>query len=226
MYSEIAFAAANSLGLSERLSLEDLRVERPLVWAEGTRMVLRVVLALQPSGHRVEISSRRADTDQPFTLHARGTVRPRQTTAPSFVLAEVRQRVTHEVPVTNFYVALKSRGLDLGPRFRGVTQLWQAPDEVLARVALPPDLVVEQAAYDVHPALLEACAQIVSILDGSDRPFSIAGASVVHLWAKASRVVWSYARVRTSPDQERRFDICLADETGQVIGQISGVSLR
>jgi hypothetical protein len=57
--------------------------------------------------------------------------------------------------VDGVYEALRGRGYDYGPVFRGLRAAWRRGDEVFAEVALPEG--TDGSAFGLHPALLDAC---------------------------------------------------------------------
>jgi hypothetical protein len=58
----------------------------------------------------------------------------------------------------------QERDIHYGPSFQAIERLWYAPEtekeEALAQIRLPEGLTEE--AYTLHPALLEACLQVLA----------------------------------------------------------------
>ena len=62
----------------------------------------------------------------------------------------------------SFYADFRRRGLDFGARFRGVKQVWSHPGKALGLIEAPLALGGEPKEYGLHPALLDACLQVVA----------------------------------------------------------------
>ncbi|MGD0063774.1 MAG: SDR family NAD(P)-dependent oxidoreductase [Streptosporangiaceae bacterium] len=129
------------------------------------------------------------------------------------------------VPVDGFYAALRERGYDFGPSFRGVRAAWQGrPGEVFAEVALPDQARAEAARFGLHPALLDAALQTASLRPDSGggalmAPFSWQGVSLYATGATALRV-----RLRSAGPDAVTLD--LADASGAMVASIESMALR
>ncbi len=60
------------------------------------------------------------------------------------------------VPIDDFYDRLAERGIDYGPAFQGLRNVWRRGEELFAEVALPEDQLAQAGRYGLHPALLDA----------------------------------------------------------------------
>ena len=96
----------------------------------------------------------------------------------------------------------KRRGLDFGARFRGVKQVWSHAGKALGLIEAPPALGDEPAEYGLHPALLDACIQVVAgAVQGADDDqtetalFMPLGVESFRLFAPAEGKLWSVATV-------------------------------
>ena len=77
---------------------------------------------------------------------------------------------------TELRESLVERGVQFGPAFAGLAAAHTAEagvSTVLAEVGLPGSIRFQQAAYRVHPALLDACFQSVAAHPAS-RPAAVA----------------------------------------------------
>ncbi|MEV7096259.1 SDR family NAD(P)-dependent oxidoreductase [Amycolatopsis sp. NPDC051045] len=59
---------------------------------------------------------------------------------------------------------------EVGAAFRGLRSAWRSGDDVFAEVALPASRQDDAAAFGLHPALLDAALQAVTLLDAPLRP--------------------------------------------------------
>ena len=164
-------AGADALGPAER-ALEDLVIRRPLP-LDGRACSRLTVAAEAASLGSVRIFSRarRHRTLRPLGAPRDGTAAGRrmpegQALDASRAGAALRVRTPPSARATTHYERLRRRGADFGPAFRGVRRLWCGEDEALAEVELPAELVATTRGLRLHPALLDACVQVVATLRG------------------------------------------------------------
>jgi acyl transferase domain-containing protein/acyl carrier protein len=121
-----------------------------------------------------------AGPDAAWTLHATGTIASGALTdaEPTPTLDEARSHCARAGDVAEHYRMLASAGLEYGPTFRGIAELWSGDRAALARVLVAPTLrggefgrrqatdpspsrsaAATLAEYTLHPALLDACLQ-------------------------------------------------------------------
>jgi amino acid adenylation domain-containing protein len=152
-YVEMALAAAAAdtrapIVLRDVEFLKALRLDA----GQGTP----VQCALDADG-RFEITSASAARAASWTTHARGLVAAtRLAASPRVDIDAALARVTAEP--RRFYEKLSDRGFVYGPAFCGVQALWASDGEAVAEVAAA---VENEAAYRVHPALLDAAFQVL-----------------------------------------------------------------
>ncbi|TMK37631.1 MAG: hypothetical protein E6G66_19425, partial [Actinobacteria bacterium] len=80
----------------------------------------------------------------------------RPSTEPTLV--EIRKRCSSPADREHYYATLRTDGIDYGPAFQGVQELWSAPGEALGRVVLPEGVASDE--HELHPALLDACLHL------------------------------------------------------------------
>ncbi len=76
------------------------------------------------------------------------------------------------VPVEDAYAGLSALGLDHGPLFRGLKQVWRQGDTLFAEAELPASEGADQGRFRIHPALLHAAL----LPAGLGRPRRLLGA--------------------------------------------------
>ncbi|WP_437970634.1 type I polyketide synthase [Sorangium sp. So ce260] len=247
-YLEMALAAAAEVRGGAPLSLEHVAFERVLVIPEEGERTVQVVLAEEEPGRAsIRISSLDGAT---WIRHATGTVRtvsegagqPRSSGAPREIMArcEGLEGAAIEAPRSRamtggeHYERMAARGLSLGASFRGVEQLWMiGATEVLGRVRAPDELSAQMGLYELHPALLDACFQVLSGL--LPAPGAALAAGETHVLAAVERVrvhrrpgrdVWVHGRMRPAQgaSPERLVgDLHLIDDEGQVLVEVLGL---
>ncbi|KYF88677.1 hypothetical protein BE20_22370 [Sorangium cellulosum] len=195
-------------------------------------MLVQVVTTEQPSGRlQFQIASRAPGAGHAsFRVHARGALlRVERTEVPAgLTLSAVRARLQASMPAAATYAELTEMGLQYGPAFQGIAELWRGEGEALGRVRLP-DAAGSAAEYRLHPALLDACFQIVGSLfagDGEATPWVPVELGSLRLWQRPSGELWCHARVvnhgHQTPDRQGA-DFWVVDSSGAVVAEVSGL---
>ncbi|HEX7843179.1 MAG TPA: SDR family NAD(P)-dependent oxidoreductase [Kofleriaceae bacterium] len=234
-FLEMALAAvAGSVGPS---ALGAIQVKRPLFLSETAPPTTQLVIERDPAGQaHFKIFGRAASpagASDPWTLHATGAIDAVVPGAPPMAIdpVAVRERCREAISSASFYAGMERRGLAYGASFRGVEQLWRGSGEVLARIKLPAsvDLAATPHGYQIHPALLDACAQVIAAIDPDRGAFLPVGAASVRLWRSRSDVAWSHARLASgaiSAAERCTFDLSLLDEAGLPVAEIHGLRIQ
>jgi acyl transferase domain-containing protein/aryl carrier-like protein len=225
-------AGRDALGLA-RARLEGLVVRTPLP-LERDRVVQLVVSSEAADGHGVRVFSRTgsADAATPWTLHATARLCADET-APVTVEPEARyarERLCANAELTRshdaHYARLRALGADFGPAFRGVRRLWRGDGEALVEVERPAALPDATGDTILHPALLDACLQVVAgAIDTPDATL------LVPMAADAIRVVggashaWGHARLREQGEAVTA-DVVVTDDGGALLAEVRGLVLR
>jgi len=129
-------------------------------------------------------------------------------------------------------VRMNQRGLQYGPAFSGLraVHVGDEADTVLAEVALPRQIRSQQDAYEVHPALLDACFQSVEA-HPSVRALGVGalglplGITRLVSYGPARNVHYCRTRVTTADASGVNADVELIDEHGKVVLEVVGLRL-
>ena len=228
-YLEMALAAGRVAFGSESLSLRDVAFEHAMIFlpgalAPGAQRLAQVLLRAPQSGdRRFEIYSRDPDESE-WTLHSHGLVGHAATEAPP-ALPALGSQPAEELSVTRYYADAAQGGLQFGPRFRGMEQLWQLAGGSLARACLPPEFASEAAPYRFHPGFLDSCLQVagVGLAASSDGWVDVpAGIERFTALAPAAPTVWAYS----CSSGESRFDVSLYGENGEPMAVMRGLQMK
>ncbi|MEU3516906.1 HAD-IIIC family phosphatase [Streptomyces sp. NPDC006654] len=225
-FVELALRAGEEVGCP---GVRDLTLHAPLSLPEHGEVDLQVqVGAADATGRPVDVHSRRHGTRE-WTHHASGYLVDRaeaapehagELTGPAWPPADVRplDEVAH-------YDTLAEAGLEYGPAFQGLSDVWRFGDAVLAQVCLPGRQAEEAAAFALHPALLDAALQAAAVdgargASGRTRlPFSFGAVTVYRRGASGIRV-----RVTsTGPDT---FTVEAADPSGVPVARVDALLVR
>ena len=237
-YVEIALAAAAQAFPDTAYALEAVAFEQLLALpADEAYAIQTAITAIDPAGGPLAIYGRRGAAAA-WTRHASATIRvidaagdaDRQPRAaltshadrepPAVLRARLASHATGEV----CYRRLAERGLDYGPAFQGVREAWSNAGEVLARIAHPDGAA--PAAYQLHPALLDAGLQAVMLAfaaNAEDGTWIPVGADRIVMRHRPADALWAHVRVRPG---EPRADLALLDDAGGVMVEVIGVRVQ
>ncbi len=153
----------------------------------------------------------------------------------SDALETIQKRCSEEVTADSHYQALQNLGLEFGPSLHGVQHVWRqsAGGEALGQISLPEIVSAEAASYVIHPALLDACLQIVAeALPFQDHteiymPLSLDN---IQVYGQVGNQLWSHATIDHGKTTERQeiynASVRLLDDSGQVVAEIEGIHLK
>lgn len=226
-YVEMAFGAERELFGDTACQLEEVEFHKPFFLSTGEEVPM-----LQLVQHSREmtfaIHSRMSEQSQAWTLHASGKMRviTGETAVQSSSRESILERCREEIDGEHLYAALKESGLEFGPAFQGMERVWRADGEALGLITLTEPASAEAARYLIHPALLDACFQVVSATLPLDRE-----EAVLFLPTQIERIrlhrappsrLWSHVRLRKryADAIEADFDIC--SDAGELVVEIRG----
>ena len=217
------------------LALEDIVFLEPLRWESPSQRPLVQVEVDEGATPRLRLSSKPAsDTSitslsEAWRLHVEarlGQTVPAQQAFDS--LSDLRARCTNPIDRDDFYSALAQRGLDFGPRFHGIKELWRGHLEALGRV----EAESSSPGWLLFPPLLDGCLQVAAATLIRDEgiaanalylPFQIAS---VHIYAPLGRTVYSHVKVTAFDPQAPSCDLTLFSPEGQRLAVFGGIVFR
>ncbi|MFJ8547373.1 SDR family NAD(P)-dependent oxidoreductase, partial [Streptomyces sp. NPDC093586] len=169
--------------------------------------------------------------DTPWTTHATARLTHRTVGATDGDgFRELREwPVAGSTPVDleGFYDRLRERGIDYGPAFQGLVELYRSGDTAYAVVRLPEAAAGNAAAsgFAVHPALLDAALHAISVPDSDTGPVSLpfewTGTEVYATGATELRV-----RIERDPGHSEAVRLWMADAHGEPVAYADALVLR
>ncbi|MFE3040814.1 SDR family NAD(P)-dependent oxidoreductase [Kitasatospora indigofera] len=210
VFVELAMHAGRQAGCDV---LDELVLEAPMILPDDGSVPVQVLVgAPDGTGRRpVTVHSR---TGGSWVRHATGTLAAGGGRPHPYDTGEPWRPAGEPVDLTDFYDTLAAQGYEYGPVFAGVREIRRQGDELYAEVALPADT---RDRFGLHPALLDAALQPLTLLAAGRLPFSFAGVSM--------RKAGSTARVRLTPTGPDTFRVALADESGP-LAAIDALTVR
>ena len=236
-----AVRAAAELGLGGAAwTIEDVVIGEALALEDDEEKHFQVVLSRADNGSaNFKIFSAKIGTglsDASWRFHASGTLRRvTDAAAPQRVEIEAMQRESQELGAEKFYADYERRGLCFGVRFRGVQRVWRRVGMALGLIEAPAMMTGELEQFGIHPALLDACIQVVGAAvnsagtDSADTTlFMPLGLESFRLYVRPTTKLWSMAVLdgTTSTGETIKAHIRVADETGQLVAELCGMSFK
>ncbi|WSR39259.1 HAD-IIIC family phosphatase [Kitasatospora purpeofusca] len=228
-FVELVLRAGEEIGLR---AVRELTLHAPLPLPEHGEVDLQVqVGAADGRGVRpvdVYARPRRSDGAAEWTHHASALLtgeeadRAAETSETPKTEAAWPPAGAQRLDVDAHHDAMAALGLEYGPAFQGLSDVWRSGDAILAQVTLPGRQAEEAAAFGVHPALLDAALQAAAVdtADGpAPLPFSFGS---VALYGRGA----SEARVRITPAGPDTFTVELADRSGAPLVRIDSLLVR
>ncbi len=254
-YLEAARAASTELYGAGVPVLSDVAFQEALILHASEIRTLQLI-ASPASGGRAsfQIYSSNADRNgnqesAAWTLHASGEMRVEaaelvRCAEEQYSLDEIRARCPRAITAAELYASLKNAGLEYGPSFQRVRQLWCGEREALGEVRLDPAAMLASqssegaAATGIHPALLDSCFQVLAAAlpdekhgAGSRRKgtYLPAGVASLRFLSKPGARIFSHCMVRPGDGVATDFfdaDIRLLDDDGGVVAEILGFRVK
>ncbi|MEJ2854913.1 MULTISPECIES: SDR family NAD(P)-dependent oxidoreductase [unclassified Saccharothrix] len=219
-----------------------LQAGRHVDCAALAELVLEAPLPLHDTVHvRVTVGAPTDSGQRPVTLHSRTAAEPDQWTRHATGVLTAGNPTTSpetttwppagatEVDIDSLYDTLADEGYDYGPTFQGLRALWRHGDDLHAEVAFPAD-PAQLTGYGLHPALLDAAIQPLTLLTGitaavddpgqslARLPFSFAGVTITGTAAAL--------RVSLSPTAPDTYAVRITDTSGTPVAALDSLVLR
>jgi acyl transferase domain-containing protein/acyl carrier protein len=213
-FLEMAFAAAREAGVVED-SLVDILIERPLEIPTGPARRLQLVLA--DSGWQIFV----LDGDE-WQRYATGRLAARNGDFQPQSLEALRSAIAQPFSVEEYYERSSAQGIEFGPAFRTLAEVWRGDGCALARVKLQGDA----GSYRIHPALLDGCLQPLGVALHSDEVFLPVSVDRFDLHKPAGTELWTYINIRERTGHAVTVDVQIFDDQGRIVGAIAGMHWR
>lgn len=234
-YVEMALAAIAELHGSTPTLVEDVSFERMLPIAkELDRRVQFVLIDDAPDRASFRVSSRELG-ESAWVEHATGKIRIGMGVSTARIARDrprvIQARCPTVVSSNEFYAFMEQGGLSYGKSFRGVDTMWYNQQESLARCFLHPDHFAAVDKYQVHPALLDACFQVLmgghlATADEITGTYVLSRVDRLRLHRSLGTDVWVHAQLQPSTDGlNRAGDVFVIDAEGRVLAEVNGLRI-
>ncbi len=222
-YLEIALAAGRYIYPDSSLRLQEFSIKQPLI-LEDELTQLQTVLSRETDSTRIQIFSRSATQ---FVLQVEVWLDDTQLHGGVDIDRLKSQLQPYPLEIADYYQILSDRGLNYGVSFQGIKQIWQGEGEALGYIQLP-DIIETANDYQLHPALLDACLQLIgTVTDSSSGVYLPVSIESLVLAKSGSNSLWSHVTLKpTQNDLQIQADLSLYDDNGAVVAKITNLSLQ
>lgn len=230
---ELALVAGHKAFDDSFSYLMDIRFERGLFLPEEGEP-LSISLEIDATNGRYWLVSQDNKANAEWVRHSSGLMNylDKKPDAPAISLADLQRDITDRLPVQPMYNNIKRGGLSYGSVFKTVQNIWTAPGQLLAKIAIPEALKFDLDRYYAHPAMMDTVVHTAFAtrrLEGDEElgvylPVSI---DRYYFFQKAQGdIVWSYLKIHQADEKYLHCDVVLFDEAGSIVSQIIGLKLK
>lgn len=236
-YIEMALQAADEQGIHQSHSLIDLMFRQKIILEERKNKLIQAILSpLQEGQYSLGIFSRN-NPKSDWDLNASILFKPHEKENnlwESFqdLLGSFKKEALTEHSKEEFYQTLQLRGLNYGPEFRGVEHIWTNGLEALAKIHLPESLQFQKDDFHIHPALLDACLQVLAGIpytSAENQLFVPSNCHQIRFISKPEGELWSHVSLTSAPHSESdnlEADFRIFESSGKIIMEIKGLKLQ
>jgi acyl carrier protein len=225
----MVLAAGANIFKSNNLVLEEVSIEQSLILPKDEAKTVQLILTPEGTAYSFQIFSLTTDEDnlEPFwIMHAWGKVLVNLDPEPLQADLATKHQYTEEISVKDYYQKLRQRGVDHGPSFQAIEQLFWHDGVALGQIRLPEAFVDAEVDYQLHPVLLDACCQILGAKDGDEHWMPV-GLERLKVYRRPSTRLWIQAQCPLKgSNQHLTANLQLFDENGDVVAQVEGLSLK
>lgn len=231
-YVEMALAAAQAtFGEESSCVVEEIELRQALFLSDGDPPTLQLIL--EPNQTSFDIYSRGKAAEQSWIRHATGKlVRSQKGNISRQVAVEkIRNRCANQISQDDWYREFGEIGLQYGPCFQGVERVWSGEGEALGQIRVPEELEAQLEDYWLHPAILDACFQVLrgtiysAGQDDSEARSIYLPVQIdrVRFYNRPGNQLWSHAHLVGQSPSGLKGDIEILDNAGNLLVEIQGL---
>ena len=242
-YLDMALSALAQGSPEQTFAIENMHLRDALIFSGDETMQIQTVFSKSEASRSFQVFSAklRGGEDDEWVLHVEGRVSESLTTSESAPesrneLHELKTRCTESVDRDEYYQILRASGVEYGPEFQGIRELWQGQGEALARLALGDEQKGELKQHTIHPALLDSAFQLMGAAasqtqngKNSDETFLPIKIERFVQFESIPAQAWCHVRVDAPEDgggETLTGHIILMDADGQKLAEVTGLTLK
>jgi malonyl CoA-acyl carrier protein transacylase len=230
-YIEIALTAGAEILKSENLKMTDLKFHKPMILdIDESKNVQSIFTKSDKYKYNFEIFSLSGNDNLNWTLHSSGSVQiDKNVKNISEDFSEIKKQFIKEINTETFYKQTNEIGIEYGPDFRGIKELYVNENHSLGLVKLNESL--KKNKFKLHPAVLDASFQSALGLlmkDRNNKAFIPVAVDKIELAGNCPDEIWSFVKLTDSNLKStiHKVDIILFDTHGKTIASLYGLQLK
>ena len=223
-YIEMALAAGKYIYPDGNFQLEKFTIKKPLLLSSKATE-LQTVVSSSENCCNLKIFSKKIQENY-FILHSEFIIKPAlKNTLDRINIEEVKSRSQPILDISNYYQELSEKGLNYGVNFQGIKQLWKGNNQAFAYIEIPDNISDDN--YQLHPVLLDSCLQIIGAAIESQGIYLPVNLELFKVYQSCGNKVWAQVNIKpTDNSQILKADLFLVDNTGDLVAQITDLSLQ
>lgn len=192
--------------------------------------LLQVIIPADEAGTEAIITIFSKTNDQPWQKHAVGEITCVLTNPQHVDLSLLQVKCSQNIPVAAIYSAFKNSGIQYGPSFRTLENVWLGENDVLAELAARRE--GQNSKYRLVPELLDGSLQALSVLFKKQNqsatfvPFVIEEITLFTEMPTPNRLYCYGQRIKPVQSSGQVANLTLVSADGAVFAQLKGIHFR
>ncbi len=236
-YIEMAMSSIHASD-DEMVKIADINFFKALFLNSDKDMPIELIRTAYTSvASSLQIFSLETDQGQGqrWVMNAMGSAVKEKTQTPVLDMEALRKSCSTQIETGEFYNQLHEKGLQYGPNFQGVHEIYQGDHQAFSRLEIDKNLLKQSSEYRIHPALLDAALQTLSAtfstkeLDSDNATFLPVGIGNIWSYKKATSSAMCHVRLTSEIGPAARYitgDLALFDDEGALLARIEGLKLQ
>jgi phthiocerol/phenolphthiocerol synthesis type-I polyketide synthase C len=230
-YIEMAVSSVLSTRDCFGVEIESFEIRRPLIIAARAEPSIEIALSAEDGTFRLHANDTIGAALPPVAV-ARAmplVVRQPERVAP---IGAIKARMGRRIDGAELYRRFTARGLIYGPAFQGIAEAWAGEGEALGHIAVPAAVGAELGEYHIHPALLDACLQVIlaTVPEGPDEGrqgvFVPSKAERIRFYGGGEHIAWCHVTLLNSGARSIVVRALVLGNDGATIAEIDGLRLH
>jgi polyketide synthase PksN len=223
-YLELARAAGELAGERTVKKLSNLVWMRPIIVSDTPQTVQ---ISLYPESSQ-QVAFEVSTPGEPRMVNTQGKLSYEESHSEStfFDIDHIKARCQKVMAVTDLYVSLKEKGFEVGPGFQPVQELFSNDTETLSILKLPAHLKAGFGDFVLHPSIMDGSLQtaVMGLFSEAKTLFAVFAMDEVEILQSLTEHCYVYATLVDGT--QKRFNIHLLDETGELLVKITNFMVR
>jgi NADP-dependent 3-hydroxy acid dehydrogenase YdfG/acyl carrier protein len=236
---ELALSALKLTDRKGAAQLRELTIYEPLLLSEEKAAELQLILS-GPSDQEAIFEifgglETRTSEGKLWKLHASGKaggILPSAVPKSERIEELKSENVNHHMDGQAYYEELRKLGLEFGPAFKAIQEIWYGDGRALSRLSIASHLVRESGSHIVNQIILDAALQTLGaalLLRNIQSKYMTVGFEKLFVQGDLSLTRWALGEIAFidgGTSDTVTASIRLLGDTGEYLGHIEGILLR